>query len=147
MIEIAALCLALNVYYEAGIQPDKGKWSIAELTMTRVKKSSHKPQTGVCNIVLEPKQFSWANSFSRKKPAQRITYLRKLEKRLQKEGSPSWNRSVEIATLTLEGVSHHYVGNADYFYNRDLDNPKWRHKMKYVATIYNHVFMESKERI
>lgn len=54
-------CLAENVYYEAGVEPDTGKMAVAIVTMNRVK-SHYFPKT-ICGVVKERNattcQFSW----------------------------------------------------------------------------------------
>jgi spore germination cell wall hydrolase CwlJ-like protein len=50
-------CLAKNIYFESRNQPYEGQLEVALVTMNRVY-SSDFPNT-VCEVVYQPKQFSW----------------------------------------------------------------------------------------
>ena len=57
MIELAVMCMAMNVFFEARNQPIAGQVAVAQITMNRVASPKY-PDT-VCGVVNQYKQFSW----------------------------------------------------------------------------------------
>ena len=60
--DIDVFCLAKNIFHEAGIESDIGKYAVAQVTLNRV--ASRKYPNSVCKVVLQRYQFSWANKRS-----------------------------------------------------------------------------------
>jgi len=59
-------CLADNIYFEALTESDAGKIAVANVTMNRVKHPAF--PNSVCDVVWEPKQFSWTHDGKSDKP-------------------------------------------------------------------------------
>ena len=50
-------CLAMNIYHEARSESMQGQIAVAQVTLNRVEHDKW-PST-ICEVVYEPKQFSW----------------------------------------------------------------------------------------
>ena len=57
MIDLAIMCLAMNVYWEARNQSIAGQVAVAQVTMNRVASPDY--PNDVCGVVHQHKQFSW----------------------------------------------------------------------------------------
>lgn len=51
------LCLAKNIYFEANNQSYLGQQAVAFVTLNRVKSDLY--PNNICDVVWQPKQFSW----------------------------------------------------------------------------------------
>ena len=127
----AMLCLALNVYHEARGEPLAGQHAVAQVTMNRAGRDPDK----LCDVVFEPKQFSWANPLTRARGAERARLASKYVPKPGKE----WDRAKRIAYDTASGLVTDFTGGANFFHARYV-NPAWRHQFKFVATIGQHSF-------
>jgi len=59
-------CLALNIYHEARGETFEGKLAVAAVTLNRVR---HKRfPDGVCEVVWQPRQFSWTHDGKTDRP-------------------------------------------------------------------------------
>lgn len=121
--DIDVFCLAKNIFHEAGIEPDIGKYAVAQVTLNRV--ASRKYPNTVCKVVLDRYQFSWAN--------------RRSLHWTHPEGT-NWDRSYEIAQQVM-GEGHRVKGleNVKYYHAYYI-KPHWSHKMTHVATVGRHIF-------
>ena len=52
-------CLALNIYHEARGERVEGQIAVAHVTMNRV--NHEKWPSTICEVVYQPKQFSWTH--------------------------------------------------------------------------------------
>jgi spore germination cell wall hydrolase CwlJ-like protein len=121
--DIDVFCLAKNIFHEAGIEPDIGKYAVAQVTLNRV--ASHKYPNTVCKVVLDRYQFSWAN--------RRSTHWTHPK-------GPNWDQSYKIAQQVMaSGYRVKGLENAKY-YHADYVNPHWSRKMTHVATVGTHIF-------
>jgi len=121
--DIDVFCLAKNIFHEAGIEPDIGKYAVAQVTLNRV--ASRKYPNTICKVVLDRYQFSWANNRSR---------------HWTRPNGPNWDRSYEIARQVMnEGHRVKGLENSRY-YHADYVKPHWSRKMTHVATVGRHVF-------
>jgi|TARA_X000001036_G_scaffold427043_1_gene455182 spore germination cell wall hydrolase CwlJ-like protein len=121
--DIDVFCLAKNIFHEAGIESDIGKYAVAQVTLNRV--ASRKYPNSVCKVVLQRYQFSWAN-----KRSMHWTHPK----------GPNWNRSYEIAQQVMgEGYRVKGLENSKY-YHADYIKPHWSRKMTHVSTIGRHIF-------
>ena len=121
--DIDVFCLAKNIFHEAGIEADMGKYAVAQVTLNRV--ASVKYPNSICKVVLQRYQFSWANRSSL-----HWTHPK----------GPNWDRSYEIAQQVIgEGYRVKGLENARY-YHADYIKPHWSRKMTQVSTIGRHIF-------
>ena len=119
------MCLAKNVYYEAGAESDKGKAAVAHVTLNRAS-SDHFPDS-VCNVVYQRNravcQFSWVCA----------------RKALPKQHSENWRESLRIAKEALAGR----VVDPTYgalFFHAVYVKPSWSRTFKKTTRIGNHIF-------
>ena len=61
MLELALMCLSLNIYYEARNQPLRGQMAVAEVVLNRVEDKNF-PDT-ICEVVMEGPTYSWKPDF------------------------------------------------------------------------------------
>lgn len=122
MISAAVLWLALNVHHEARGEPFHCQVMIAEVTLRRVD-SPYYPDT-MKDVILEPKQYSWANTI---KPD--FSILTKMDKKAAIEAMGGYR----YTTTEL-----HYAANY-------IDN-YWTKKMKKTIVCGGHTFYDNKGR-
>ena len=114
-------CLSMNIYHESRSEPIEGQIAVAQVTLNRVSHSDW-PDT-ICDVVHEPKQFSWTHTIADPTP---------------KEGK-AW----EIATILARDVM---IGNVNdptmgaVFYHANYVNPKWADFVDMSKVIGNHIF-------
>jgi N-acetylmuramoyl-L-alanine amidase len=125
--EKQVLCLARNIYYEAGNENFVGKVAVAQVTINRTKNENF--PSSVCGVIGQKTkvkgktfcQFTWHC-----KPIPR------------KQDEVLFRECLHIAKGVMAG---HFkapgVEHALYFHNTSV-NPKW--KLKRVAKIGNHIF-------
>lgn len=138
MLEIAILCLSLNIFHEARNQPIEGQRAVAEVTMNRSNGDSNK----VCKTVLQPKQFSWTNKLSDKSYREKIAAMKAMQPK-GKRNQDAWEMAKTIAIETLSGESKTIASFADHFYNPRFVTPRWTRGMTVIARIGDHVFLRS----
>ena len=125
-IRLDIFCLAKNIYHEASVESNLGQYAVAQVTINRVKSSQY-PNT-VCDVVMDPWQFSWAN-----KKSIRWTHPR----------GPLWNKSKQIAeNVILRGKRVMGLEDA-LFYHADYVRPRWRKVDAKIAKIDRHIFYTS----
>ena len=102
------LCLAANIYFEAGNQSYKGKLAVKDVTLNR--------GGYICDTVFKKKQFSWTHQ-----QAWSVILSFVLdEPKLNKLDSKAWEESKRAAldtTIVLpEGYTHyHHIGITPYW--------------------------------
>lgn len=119
------VCMARNIYFEAGIESTKGKIAVANVTMNRVR-SKHYPKS-VCDVVYQKNRrtcaFSWTcDRKSNTPPNNRI-----------------YEESMQIARLALSGALKDVTGEADH-YHATYVKPSWSMEMEQKTKIGRHVF-------
>lgn len=113
-------CLAKNIYYEAGIENEHGKYAVAQVTLNRLKSG----QWGdtICSVVYSKAQFSWT-----------------LKKKLEKPSGKAWTDSQWIAHRVLQGERVPPLKQAIY-YHADYVSPKWKNSVVKIQQIGQHIF-------
>jgi len=132
------ICLAKNIYYEAGLEARDGMIAVAQVTLNRAEDEKF-PKTicGVVNqktqvtVVKENKpvvkticQFSWACN-----PPAPVKFV-----------SDRWQASLEVATQVMyQGLrlDNEVMADALYFHNLQV-RPNWG--LERLAKIGNHIF-------
>jgi len=116
-------CMAKNIYHEAGHESKLGKYAVAQVTVNRMKDPRF--EKGICEVVLEPYQFSWANNH---------------RMRWTTPAGPRWEESKRIARDVLEnGKRIHGLEDA-LFYHADYVRPYWARVKKRMVQIGAHIF-------
>ena len=127
-IDKQLMCLAQNIYYEAGMEQFRGKVAVAQVTVNRAE-SGNFPKT-ICGVVHQKTQiagkmvcqFSWNCN-----PVSKIRYL-----------SDAWRESLMVAEQVLEAnLRIERLNEALYFHAAHV-NPRWG--LERVAHIGNHIF-------
>jgi spore germination cell wall hydrolase CwlJ-like protein len=113
-------CLARNIYYEAGVESDHGKYAVAQITLNRLR--TKRWGNTICKVVYSKAQFSWT-----------------LNKKLQAPSGKAWVNSQWIAHRVLGGDQVASLKTA-IFYHADYVRPKWRDPKAIVAQIGQHIF-------
>jgi N-acetylmuramoyl-L-alanine amidase len=123
MIEIATMCLALNVYFEARDQSLAGQVAVAQVTMNRV--ASPKYPDDVCSVVYDHKQFSWYWDGKSDIP----------------RDEKAWERAQMVAKGVLAGSGHADLMDVRItHYHAAYVQPYWAPTMQLVAQIGDHIF-------
>jgi spore germination cell wall hydrolase CwlJ-like protein len=119
------LCLAKNIYYEAGGESAKGKIAVAHVTLNR--KHSQLFPNSVCNVVNQRSrsvcQFSWVC----------------MKKAPPKQHTETWRESLRIAKQTMAGQTTDPTHGA-LFFHAVYVKPVWSRTFRQTARIGNHVF-------
>ena len=119
------ICLAKNIYYEAGGESTKGKAAVAHVTLNR-KRSSLFPNS-VCNVVYQRSrsvcQFSWVCA----------------RKAQPKQHTETWKESLRIARQTLAGNVNDPTYGA-LFFHAVYVKPSWSKTLRRTIQIGNHIF-------
>jgi spore germination cell wall hydrolase CwlJ-like protein len=127
-IDRETMCLAKNIYYEAGREHFRGKVAVAQVTLNRVEHERF-PET-VCGVVKQRTrvgskiicQFSWTCE-----PVGKIRYL-----------SDAWRESVLAAQQVMEAnLRMERLNRALYFHATHV-NPQWG--LERLTRIGNHIF-------
>jgi len=122
-IRLDIFCLAKNIYHEASVESRLGKYAVAQVTLNRVRSNQY-PNT-VCDVVMDPWQFSWAN-----KKSIRWTHPK----------GPLWEKSKQVAeNVILRGKRVMGLEDA-LFYHADYVRPRWRDVNYKIAQIDSHIF-------
>jgi N-acetylmuramoyl-L-alanine amidase len=116
--------LALNMYHEARGEGTDGMAMVGEVTLNRVAHPSF-PDT-VCEVVYQPKQFSWTHSIRDHTPREKQV----------------WEEALEIADSMLEGTYELFHTGATHYINpsRLKNSPSWTRSMERLGRVGNHVF-------
>jgi len=121
-------CLAKNIYHEAGAEPMKGRYAVAQVTLNRT--TDPKFEGSICDVVLAPNQFSWANN---------------KHKRWTTPAGPGWDEAKQVALDTLNGKRVKGMEDALY-YHANYVHPRWRHVEK-LAQIGAHIFYVRTDKV
>lgn len=115
------LCLAKNIYYEAGHEASLGKMAVAQVTLNRTKDT--KFAGTICKVVLAPNQFDWAKN---------------KHMRIAQPKGPAWDDSVRVAKEALDGKRVKGLENA-LFFHASMAHPHWKRVIR-LAQIGTQVF-------
>lgn len=118
-------CLAKNIYHEAGIEDNNGKFAVAQVTLNRLR--TGKWGSSLCDVVYAKAQFSWT--------------LFKKRKNEQPKGA-LWDESKAVAHAVLfKSYRVPSLKNATY-YHADYVQPAWRKTVVKIQQIGQHIFYE-----
>jgi len=113
-------CLARNIYYEAGVESEHGKYAVAQTTLNRLK--TGRWGNTICKVVYAKSQFSWT-----------------LKQKLQKPSGKAWEDSQWVARRALRGDQVPSLNGA-LFYHADYVKPNWRDPVAKIKQIGAHIF-------
>jgi spore germination cell wall hydrolase CwlJ-like protein len=113
-------CLAKNIFYEAGVEDERGKYAVAQVTINRL--TSGKWGNSICSVVYAKAQFSWT-----------------LKKKLETPGGSAWADSRWVAHRVLRGDRVAPLKDA-MFYHAEYVSPKWRDDVAKIQQVGQHIF-------
>lgn len=125
--ELALVCLAQAVYYEARDQMVQGRLAVAQVVMNRVASPSW--PDNVCDVVHE--------GGTRRHKCQFSFWCDGLPERPDDE--KAWIDSVLVASAAIAGTRDALIGKADH-YHADYASPGWRRTMELIAQVGGHLF-------
>lgn len=117
-IDKETMCMAKNIFFEAGNQSFEGKLAVAWVTHNR-KINPKYPKT-YCEVVYQKNQFSWTKN-----------------KNIKITKDARWSDSLytaEIFRLTKDPTK-----GCLFFHEKNI-KPVWTSKVKKVVKIQNHIF-------
>jgi spore germination cell wall hydrolase CwlJ-like protein len=126
-------CLAQNIYYEAGYEPEKGQLAVAFVTINRVK-SGHF-EDDICGVVKQKFkgvcQFTW--------------YCENTTRSLTGRAEMVYNDVKDLAVYVYANYDKlEDPSKGALFYHADYVNPKWKN-MEHLTTIGRHIFYIRKD--
>ena len=125
LIELAVMCLSMNVYWEARDQSIAGQVAVAQVTMNRVASPDY--PNDVCSVVYDHKQFSWFWDGKSDVPKEEA----------------AWQRAQMVAKGVLAGSGHSELMDVNItHYHAAYVQPYWAPTMKLVAQIDDHIFYQ-----
>ena len=132
-------CLAENIYFEAGHEPEQGKVAVAFVTLNRVK-SKHF-ENDICGVVKQKTggvcQFSW---YCEDRP-KAMSY----GKVLTNTNNSLYNDIRNLAIYVYANYERiNDPTNGALFYHADYVHPGWRN-MEKTAVIGRHIFYNRKD--
>ena len=137
------MCLAKNIYYEAGAEPLEGKMAVAQVTMNRVEHPSF-PKT-VCGVVNQKVVRKSNSDWEDDKRTCQFSWVCQGRRIIKKE-SDNWQESLEIAKsfLTENKSYDKFEDDVLFFHEKHLPF-NWKQKYTKVAVIGNHIFYRKKD--
>lgn len=124
--ELDLFCLAKNVFHEASVEDELGMFAVAQVTINRVRNANY-PDT-VCEVVMQPGQFSWTNDSRRK---------------WSHPSGPKWETAKRIARQVIKEGYRIPALQSAMFYHADYSKPSWSNPEAIVAQVGTHVFYAS----
>ena len=117
-------CLARNIYYEAGVDTIQGKYSVAQVTLNRLK-TRHWGNT-ICKVVHSPAQFSWT-----------------LKDDLDKPEGQHWRDSKMVAHHVLKDrIRVLPLQRALMYHAAWIPAPKWVEMRHRIMQVGKHIYYE-----
>ena len=134
-------CLATMIWGEARGESAQGMAAVAHTALNRAAKS---PKSGVCGVILAPKQYSIFNN----NPALRKAALSKdiIPASKNPIDQESWRRSAEIASMVMNGILTDPTNGATAYLAPKMMKlkgyiyPRWSREYERVAIIDSHHF-------
>jgi N-acetylmuramoyl-L-alanine amidase len=124
--DLDVFCLAKNIFHEAGVEDELGMFAVAQVTLNRVRSASYPNR--ICDVVMQPSQFSWANNRDR---------------RWTHPTGPKWETAKRIARQVIKEGYRVPALQAAMFYHADYSKPSWRDPDAVVAQVGTHIFYAS----
>lgn len=128
------MCMANNIFFEAGGESTKGQAAVAQVVLNRVRYGF---AADPCNVIHQSTmvnerkvcQFSWVCQ----------------EKVLPTKRNPRFNQSVQVAyEVMVLNMHKEVVPKSALFFHNNQVQPNWPHKK--VAVIDNHIFYSKNKK-
>ena len=115
-------CGAQNIYHESRGESNLGQIAVAHVERNRVESPKY-PNT-VCEVVWQPKQFSWTHDGRSDEPKDRKAFVKAVWLHL------------------IANMKNDITDGALYFYAHKKVTPSWASEKEVVALIGNHTFLK-----
>ena len=112
-------CIAIAIYFEARGESIEGQQMVAATIINRMN-HPHFPDTA-CGVVKQRKQFSFYSDGRSDKPTEPEAYL-------------------TASRIASEALKEGVVNETSLYFHSTAVLPIWRHKLKRIGKIGNHVF-------
>ena len=112
-------CIAIAIYFEARGESIEGQQMVAATIINRIQHPQF-PDTA-CGVVKQRKQFSFYSDGKSDKPTEPEAYL-------------------TAARIASEALKEGVVSETSLYFHSIAVQPIWRHKLKRIGKIGNHVF-------
>ena len=116
-------CLAKAVYFEARGEPLEGQLAVAEVVLNRAASGRYPPT--ICEVVMQPWQFSFVNATGRIPEANRA--------------SLAWHKAAAIADIAMKRMAKQIPSNV-LWYHANYVSPSWGRRLNRVTQIGAHIF-------
>lgn len=143
-------CLATNIFYEAGSEPEKGKQAVARVVMNRVK---HGFAPDPCSVVYQvttvfkpiETDIEDEDPIMKKVKLCQFSWVCESDRRPLNVHDPRYKQSERIAYNVLAHDAYKdVVPNTVLFFHNLWVNPMWPYRK--VAQIGNHIFYEKPKK-
>jgi spore germination cell wall hydrolase CwlJ-like protein len=124
--DLDMFCLAKNIFHEAGVEDELGMFAVAQVTINRVRNANYPSK--ICDVVMQPAQFSWANDKKR---------------RWTHPTGSKWEMAKRIANQVIKEGYRVPALQSAMFYHADYSKPSWRDPSAVVAQVGTHIFYAS----
>ena len=115
-------CGAQNIYHESRGESNLGQIAVAHVVRNRVESPKY-PNT-VCEVIWEPKQFSWTHDGRSDEPKDRKAFVKAVWLHL------------------IANMKNDITDGALNFYAHKKVTPSWASEKEVVALIGNHTFLK-----
>ena len=115
-------CGAQNIYHESRGESNLGQIAVAHVVRNRVESPKY-PNT-VCEVVWQPKQFSWTHDGRSDEPKDRKAFIKAVWLHL------------------IANIKNDITDGALNFYAHKKVTPSWASEKEVVALIGNHTFLK-----
>ena len=119
------MCLAKNIFHEAGVESKKGKIAVGQVTLNRV--ATGRWGDNICDVVYAKAQFSW--TLDRNKVN-------------EKPQGELWEESKRAAYRVLKGERIKALTTSLFYHTDYIATPRWVDRKAKVAQIDQHIFYQ-----
>lgn len=135
-------CLALNVYFEARSESNRGQRAVAEVTLHRFRHASY-PNT-ICEVVQDGYYYSWNPNLPVRHRCQFSWWCD------GKSDNPvdgnAFEKALDVATEVLSDPEYELTMEYALFYHSLDADPFWVDSVNFVETIGRHSFYSATNR-
>ena len=132
-----AVCLAKNIYFEAGNQPLAGKVAVAQVVFNRMEHASY--PDNVCGVVYQAKlRENWKGNMIPVRHMCQFSWFCDGKSDIPVD-SATWMFSVLTAESVLRGDFGDITEGATH-YHADSVHPYWADSLNQTVIINNHIF-------
>ena len=132
ILTTAAMCMALNVYWESRGESIPGQYAVAQVTMNRAHTKDK-----VCEVVMAKKQFSWTEKMVVRKSGKYVLSAKAIPK-----DEYAWWKAQRIAAMVLEGRKGIPLAEGTTHYHTTAVKPYWAKNYRMKAIIGRHAFYQ-----